>query len=80
MTALMYERIDSKALIAAIRLRDGERLLVLQPYGWHIDGAHIPNAAEQFSRESICEEHGWQVVDELGPYVAVVAEKCADHT
>ncbi len=69
---LPYERIDSTALAKAIRLSRGERLLVLQPYGWHIDAHHIPNAAEHFSRKGVCEEHGWQVVCEFGPYVAIV--------
>jgi hypothetical protein len=69
---LAYERLDNANLLAAIRLRPDERLLVLQPFGWHIDGSHIPNAAEHFEREWICEEHGWIVVDELGPYIAIV--------
>jgi hypothetical protein len=70
---LPYERItDSKALAAVVRLFDGEHLLVLQPFGWHLDGRHIPNAAEHFSREGVCAEHGWQVVCDYGPYVAVV--------
>lgn len=69
---LPYERIHDKALIPAIRLYENERLLVLQPFGWHIDGEHIPNAAEHFSREGICEDHGWEVVCDYGPYVAVV--------
>lgn len=74
---LPYERLDDERLLDAVRLYDGERLLVLQPYGWHIDGRHIPNACEHFSRESICEEHGWEVVCEYGPYVAVVRRKTA---
>lgn len=69
---LPYERIDSERLVASIRLRQNERLLVLQPFGWHIDGRHIPNAAEHFSRESVCAEHRWEVICEFGEYVAVV--------
>ena len=69
---LPYERIDSAALAVAVRLKDGERLLVLQPFGWHIDGAHIPNAAEQFDRAHVCQEHGWRVVADFGPYIAIV--------
>lgn len=69
---LPYERIESELLIAAILLLPNEHLLVLQPFGWHIDGHHIPNASEHFSRESVCAEHGWEVVCEFGPYVAVV--------
>jgi hypothetical protein len=71
---LPYERIDSAALQGAVRLWGGEHLLVLQPFGWHLDGRHIPNAAEQFSREGVCEEHGWRVVAEFGPYVAIVVD------
>lgn len=71
---LDYERLEEKALLAAIRLREGERLLVLQPWGWHIDGRHIPNAYEHFSREGVCREHRWEVVCEFGPYIAVVRE------
>jgi hypothetical protein len=69
---LPYERLSSPLLLSAVKLFDGERLLVLQPFGWHINGTHIPNAPEQFSRESICEEHGWYVVCDYGDYVAVV--------
>jgi hypothetical protein len=70
-----YERLDDDALYRAIRLKQGERVLVLQPFGWHIDGSHIPNAPEQFEREYICSEHGWEVVHEFGPYVAIVRPK-----
>jgi hypothetical protein len=69
---LPYERLNDAALLKAVRLYDGERLLVLQPWGWHIDGKHIPNAAEQLSREGVCEEHRWEVVCDYGPYVAIV--------
>ena len=48
---LPYERIDDKKLMEAVRLFKGEQLLVLRPFGWHIDGKHIPNAAEHLSRE-----------------------------
>jgi hypothetical protein len=67
-----YERIDSSLLTDAIQCDLTERLLVLQPFGWHIDGKHIPNAAEHFSRESVCNEHGWEVVDDYGPYIAIL--------
>ena len=70
---LPYERFySSEAIGEAIRLFKDERLLVLQPFGWHIDGQHIPNAAEHFSREGVCKEHGWEVVCDFGPYIAVV--------
>ncbi len=72
---LDYERVSSSAITSAIRLRGGERLLVLQPFGWHIDGNHIPNAAEHFSREGVCDEHDWIVVCDFGPYIAVVKQK-----
>lgn len=74
-TTLPYERIDDDALLKALHLFDGERLLVLQPYGWHIDAKHIPNAAEHFSREGVCEDHGWEVVCDYGPYIAIVRAK-----
>lgn len=70
---LPYERLESRQLVSAVRCREGEHLLVLQPFGWHLDGRHIPNAAEQFSREGICAEHGWRIVCEYGPHVAIVA-------
>lgn len=69
---LPYERLFEAVLLQAIRLRPGERLLVLQPFGWHIDGRHIPNAYEHFSREGVCIEHRWEVVDDYGPYIAIV--------
>jgi hypothetical protein len=75
---LPYERLNEGALINAIRLQLGERLLVLQPFGWHIDGYHIPNAAEHFERESVCRAHRWEVVDDYGPYIAIVRPLGAD--
>lgn len=72
MATLPYERLMSSRLQAAVNLFSGERLLVLQPWGWHIDGHHIPNAAEHFSREGVCQEHGWHLVCDFGPYVAIV--------
>jgi hypothetical protein len=72
---LPYERIDDDALLKAIRLFDGEHLLVLQPFGWHLDAKHIPNAAEHFSREGVCQEHGWVVVCDYGEHVAIVKER-----
>ena len=49
-----------KQLLESIRLNEGEHLLVLQPFGWHIDGQHIPNAGQNTSsakepRKSACE-------------------------
>ena len=73
METLPYERLAEDILIRAIRLFDGERLLVLQAFGWHIDGHHIPNACEHFSREGVCADHHWRVVCDYGPYIAVVA-------
>ena len=70
---LPYERIaDSRKLAEAFWLRPGQHLLVLQPFGWHLDGHHIPNAAEHFSRDGICREHHWQVVCDFGPYIAII--------
>ena len=75
MASLPYERITSpSALHSIIRLFSGERLLVLQPFGWSIDGSHIPNAPEQFELDYVCQEHSWKVVCDFGPYVAVVRE------
>lgn len=77
MSYLPYERIRSHALTEAIHVRkqDGECLLVLQPFGWHLDGKHMPNVAEHFERDGICEEHNWDVVCDYGPYIAVVKPK-----
>jgi hypothetical protein len=72
---LPYERLAidyGPSLLQAFNLRPGERLLVLRPFGWQIDGQHIPNAYEHFSRESICREHRWVVVCDYGPYIAIV--------
>jgi hypothetical protein len=77
---LPYERIGDSSLADSIRLMPGERLLVLQPFGWHIDGSHIPNAAEHFSREGVCKEHGWEVVFDFGPYIAVVRQAEGDRS
>lgn len=76
LTELPYERlIDERRLSTCIMLRAGERLLVLRPFGWHIDGSHIPNAADHFDRELVCREHGWEVVHDFGPYIAIVVER-----
>ena len=72
---LPYERIQSADLFKAMRLRPDEHLLMLQPFGWHLDGTHIPNAVEQFSRENVCADHGWEVIHSFGPYIAVVKAK-----
>ena len=72
---LPYERIQSADLFKSMRLRKGEHLLMLQPFGWHLDGKHIPNAAEQFSRDSVCAEHKWVVVQSFGPYIAIVRNR-----
>ncbi len=69
---LPYERVDDEQLLAAIALWKDEHLLVLRPFGWHLDGKHIPNAAEHFSREGVCEDHGLNVVCDYGPYIAIV--------
>lgn len=69
---LPYERADSTGLLHGFRLAQGEHLLVLQPFGWHLDGHHIPNAAEHFSRDGVCREHYWSVVCDYGPYIAIV--------
>ena len=71
-SVLPYERLTSELLQKAIRLYPGEHLLVLQPFGWHLDGNHIPNMAEHFAREGVCKELGYVVVCEFGAYVAVV--------
>jgi hypothetical protein len=71
---LPYERLLSEALRSAIFLFAGEQLLLLQPFGWHLDGQHIPNMAEHFSRDGVCRELGLTVVCEFGPYVAVVCQ------
>lgn len=73
---LDYERIvDEDKLLASIRLFDGEMLLVLRPFGWHLNGRHLPNMAEHFEREFVLKEHGLEVVCEFGPYVAIVRPK-----
>lgn len=69
---LPYERVNDKTLMQCVRLFKDEHLLVLRPFGWHLDGSHIPNAAEHYSRESVCEDHRWRVVCDYGPYIAVV--------
>jgi hypothetical protein len=72
---LPYERIISEEkLLEAIFLKPDEKLLTLRPFGWHVDGKHIPNAAEHFPRESICIEHRWEVVCDFGPYIAIVKD------
>lgn len=68
-----YERlVNEDALQAAIRLNTGESLLVLRPFGWHLNGSHLPNQAEHFERDGVCADIGVEVVCEFGPYIAVV--------
>lgn len=70
---LPYERIaDEKRLVSSIFLRVDASVLILQPFGWHLNGEHIPNCAEHLSREWVCGIHGWEVVCDFGPYIAIV--------
>jgi len=69
---LPYERVDCEKLQDAIWLLDDEHLLILQPFGWHLDGHHIPNMAEQFSREYVCQELKLEMVCDFGGYIAIV--------
>ena len=70
--SLPYERIDGELLKAAIALQSDEQLLTLHPFGWHLDGFHIPNAPEHYSRDGLCREKRWIVVCDFGPYIAIV--------
>lgn len=70
---LPYERIvSSSQLSTAFRLEPGESILVLQPFGWHLDGKHIPNAPEQYSMEGLCQEHHWVIIARYGGYLAII--------
>lgn len=69
---LPYERLVEDALLRSISRNDGESLLVLQPFGWHLNGTHVPNMAEHFEREWVCKELGYEVVCDFGPYIAIV--------
>lgn len=70
---LPYERIaDERKLIDSILLYEDEYVLVLQPFGWHLNGDHIPNCPEQAQRNEVCHRFGWEVVCDFGPYIAVV--------
>jgi hypothetical protein len=69
---LPYERFQEAQLLTAVRLTDGESLLCLQPFGWHLNGSHLPNMAEHYSREYVCMELRLIVIEEYGPYLAVV--------
>lgn len=73
---LPYERIaEEEKLVEALLLYADEQVLILQPFGWHLNGDHIPNCPEQFSREWVCGIHGWEVVCDFGPYIAIVRQQ-----
>ena len=77
--SLPYERIDDGLLQVAVSLTAGEYLLVLQPFGWHLDSEHIPNMPEQFSRAFVIQELHMELVCDFGPYIAIV-RKAAQET
>ena len=74
---LPYERLDETGLRMSIRLNEGEHLLVLQPFGWHINGTHIPNAPEHFGREGVMKDIRVELVCDFGPYIAIVRKEDA---
>ena len=71
---LPYERLESAPLQKGFRLRKGQHVLVLQPFGWHLDGLHLPNQAEHFERESVVQYLRMRVVCDYGPYIAILEE------
>jgi hypothetical protein len=60
-----------------IFLRPGESLLVRRPFGWHLNGKHLPNQAEHFERDGVCASLRMEVVCDFGDHVAVV-RACAE--
>lgn len=74
MNWLPYERLNEETLLKSIAKKEGESLLVLRPFGWHLNGTHIPNMAEHFEREWVCKELGYEVVCDFGEYIAIVCK------
>lgn len=51
----------------------GEHILSLHPFGWHLDGHHIPNCQEQWSLEDAMRTTGLNVlVQSYGEYIHIV--------
>lgn len=73
MTELPYERFrfgtDFRSVIMCLR---GEHILSLHPFGWHLDGSHIPNCPEHFSVDAALACTRMEPVYSYGPYLYVV--------
>ena len=72
---LAYERINADRLRDAMLLRDGEHLLVRQPFRWLLDGSPVQNGYEMFAMETIVEEHRLHVVETYGDSIAIVTKR-----
>ena len=68
---LDYERLDPKVLGHGFRLKQGEFLLVRQPFRWLRDSSVIPNAYEMFTMEQVCRDNGFQIVETYGDNIAI---------
>lgn len=71
---LAHERINAKAIAAAILCWEGEFVIVRSAFRWLKHGTDvIPNAYEMFDMEQVCEERDWRIVERYGDHIAIVA-------
>lgn len=56
----------------------GEHILSLHPFGWHLDGRHIPNCPEQWGVQDAMGTVGMtRLVQSYGDYIHIVRKESA---
>lgn len=71
MEIIAYERLKD-CLSDAIRIQDGEHLLVRRPFRWLLDNHVINNCYEMFDVETALKMSGTEIVESFGPHIHVV--------
>lgn len=70
---LAYERL-SREIWKNILTMPGESVLIRHAFRWHKNGEVVCNAYESRELKSLCEEHGWKVVQTLGEHIAIISQ------
>ncbi len=71
---LTYERLtDPGAISRAVFTFESESVLVRSPFRWTKDGKEIPDAYAHMDVEQVCEERGWEIVEQYGEHIAIVS-------
>ena len=68
---LAYERLN-REIWKSILTMPGESVLIRHAFRWHKNGEVVSNAYESRELNSLCEEHGWKVVQMFGEHIAII--------